>query len=116
MWNSLDIPVAEKRKFLAEPGQHSMHNYGAAVDLSIVDQYGDPLDMGTPYDHRGPKAYPRKEEELLEEGKLTEQQVKNRRLLRDVMTKAGFNSIPTEWWHFSIKSMRAMKRHYELVE
>jgi D-alanyl-D-alanine dipeptidase len=116
MWNSLDIPAEEKRKFLATPDSRSMHNYGAAVDLSIVDRNGEPLDMGTPYDHRGEKAYPRKEEELLEEGVLTEEQVANRRLLRDVMEKAGFNSIPTEWWHFSIEDKRTMARHYELVE
>ena len=116
MWNTLDIPVEEKRKFLATPDSRSMHNYGAAVDLSIVDRNGEPLDMGTPYDHRGEKAYPRKEEELLEKGVLTKEQVENRRLLRDVMEKAGFNSIPTEWWHFSIKDKRTMARHYELVE
>ncbi len=116
MWRSLDIPEEEKRKFLAAPGDRSMHNYGAAVDLSIIDQYGDPLDMGTSYDHRGPKAYPSKEEELLEKGVLTKEQVENRRLLRSVMTQAGFNSIPTEWWHFSIKSKREITRHYRLVE
>lgn len=116
MWNSLDISREEKRKFLASPDHRSMHNYGAAIDLSIVDRNGEPLDMGTPFDHRGEKAYPRKEDELLEKGVLTQKQVENRKLLRDVMKKAGFNSIPTEWWHFSIKDKQEMARHYEVVE
>ncbi len=116
MWRSLDIPKEKKEKFLAEPGDRSMHNYGAAVDLSILDQYGDPLDMGTPFDHRGKKAYPKKEKELLEGGELNRDQVENRRLLRDVMTKAGFNSIPTEWWHFSIKTKPKIVRNYEIVK
>ena len=115
MWHSLDIPRDQKEKFLAEPGGRSMHNYGAAVDLSILDQYGEPLDMGTPFDHRGERAYPSKEAELLKQGDLSKQQVQNRRLLRDVMTKAGFNSIPTEWWHFSIKSKREIVGNYDLV-
>lgn len=116
MWKELDIPVSEKRKFLASPDQRSLHNYGVAVDLSICNEYGDPLDMGTPYDHRGVKAYPRKEEKLLEEGSLTEQQVENRRLLRSIMEKAGFRGISTEWWHFSIASHREARQKYQLVK
>ncbi len=116
MWEALEIPVKEKRKFLASPGQRSLHNYGAAVDLSILNGYGQPLDMGTPFDHRGEKAYPRKEEELLKKGELSEEAVENRKLLREVMEKAGFSGISTEWWHFSIASRREAKRNYELVE
>lgn len=116
MWESWDAPAEKKRKYLASPDQHSMHNYGAAVDLSILDEYDEPLDMGTPYDHFGEKAYPSKEDELMEEGELTEEQVKNRRLLRDLMEKAGFSGIPTEWWHFSVGTKRGVKRRHDLIE
>ncbi len=115
MWESIDGTPAEKDNFLAHPKYGSLHNYGAAVDVSIVDQYGDPLDMGTPFDHRGELAYPSKEGEMLEQGKLTQEQVENRRLLRRVMGKAGFNGIRTEWWHFSACSRQEAARKYEVV-
>jgi D-alanyl-D-alanine dipeptidase len=50
MWEQLDLPYSEKIRFLNPPEKTSLHNYGAAVDLTIIDADGVPLDMGTPYD------------------------------------------------------------------
>lgn len=65
------------------------HSTGAALDLTIVDEQGIELDMGTKID---------------EFTKLSHSDAldnKNRDLLLDVMTYAGFTRLPTEWWHFS---------------
>jgi len=82
MWDILDVPVRKKVQFVSNPKLGSLHNFGAAVDVSILDEYGEELDMATPFDHFGELAWPTKEKELLAEGVLTEQQVQNRKLLR----------------------------------
>ncbi len=116
MFDALDVPFAEKIKFLANPANGSVHNFGAAVDVSIIDSKGRPLDMGTPYDTMGELAYPVLEDELLASGKLHQQQIDNRRLLRKVMREAGFQSIRTEWWHFNAMSRRQARARYPILE
>ncbi len=116
MFDALDAPFSEKIKFLANPANGSVHNFGAAVDVSILDRNGNPLDMGTPYDYMGQLAYPVLEDELLASGKLSEQQVANRRLLREVMRQAGFGSIRTEWWHFNAMSRQQARQRYPILE
>ncbi len=116
LWDTLAYPLAEKPKYVANPQEGSIHNYGAAVDLTIADVSGQPIDMGTDFDYFGVLAYPTKEEELLAQGKLTPEQIANRRLLRDAMTRAGFSPITTEWWHFNAFSRREADRRYGIVE
>ena len=116
LWDTLDYPLADKPKYVANPQEGSIHNYGAAVDLTIADVSGQPIDMGTDFDYFGVLAYPTKEEELLAQGKLTPEQIANRRLLRDMMTRAGFSPITTEWWHFNAFSRREADRRYGIVE
>jgi D-alanyl-D-alanine dipeptidase len=101
MWDTLKLPPGQKTKYLSNPGNGSLHNYGAAVDLSIIDENGIPLDMGTPFDFFGEKAHPVKEKELLANGILSQREIFNRELLRDVMRHGGFFGIQTEWWHFN---------------
>jgi zinc D-Ala-D-Ala dipeptidase len=101
MWDILEMPDHEKGKFVSNPKYGSLHNFGAAVDLTIVDENGEALDMGTPFDYIGELAYPTKEQELLKSGELTQEQVDNRKLLRSVMSYGGFFNIQTEWWHFN---------------
>ncbi|PLX05217.1 MAG: hypothetical protein C0594_08050, partial [Marinilabiliales bacterium] len=50
MWDSVKMPTNIKRKYLSNPALGSLHNYGAAVDLTIIDSSGNQLDMGTPFD------------------------------------------------------------------
>lgn len=116
MWDMLDMPGPEKGKFLSNPKNHSLHNYGAAVDITIADSLGNELDMGTPYDYAGELAYPAMEQKMLKEGKLTQQQINNRMLLRRVMNKAGFFGIQTEWWHFNSCTRNRAKEMYTLIE
>jgi len=102
MWDALDsLPPIERGKFVSNPKNRSMHNMGAAVDLTIIDQNGKPLDMGATYDDIRQIAYPSMEKQFVAEGKLTEIQIENRDLLRKVMKSQGFRQLQTEWWHFN---------------
>lgn len=116
LWDTLDYPEADKPKYVADPQEGSIHNYGAAVDLTISDAAGQPIDMGTDFDYFGVLAYPTKEEEMRAQGKLTDEQIANRRLLREVMTQSGFSPIKTEWWHFNAFSRAEADRRYGIVE
>lgn len=116
MWNALDtIPVEERTKFVSNPASGSIHNYGAAVDLTICDDKGVPLDMGAGYDDIRQIAYPRLEEQFLALGELSEEQIKNRKLLRKVMESEGFMNIATEWWHFNACSRNEAKEKYSIL-
>jgi D-alanyl-D-alanine dipeptidase len=113
MWDQLDIPY--KRNYLAPPSEGSVHNYGCAVDLTVVDDLGVPLDMGTAFDFFGPLAQPQKETYMLASGQLTEAQLENRLLLRRTMRKAGFYDIRTEWWHFNAFSNKETKKRFSRI-
>ena len=110
MWDSAKMNLEDKRKFLANPNHHSLHNYGLAIDCGLIDGSGALLDMGTKYDYAGEKAYPCLEKELLEKAILTKQQVYNRNILRSAMQNAGFTINPFEWWHFNTCSRSFAER------
>jgi len=101
MWDKIKVPVNKKSKYLSNPKYGSLHNYGAAVDLSIVDENGKALDMATPFDSFQKLAYPFYQEQYHKSGKLSEKQYQNRVLLQSIMKKAGFMGITTEWWHYN---------------
>ena len=117
LWDALDtIPISERTQFVTDPKKGSIHNYGAAVDLTLALENGSELDMGTKYDHFGELAFPVLEDSLLALGKLTDKQIENRTILRKVMTKAGFSTIDSEWWHFDAFSYNETKNKYTIVE
>lgn len=102
--------------YVANPTRTGLHNYGMAVDLTICDKDGTPLDMGTPFDFFGSAAGINKEAELIQKGVLTNKQVKNRELLRKVMIHAGFKTIRGEWWHFNAVSITEARQSYKVIE
>ena len=116
MWDTIDVPYYERSKYVSNPTNGSLHNFGAAVDVSIIDAHGIELDMGTPYDYFGELAYPREEERMIEEGKLTHIQLLNRKLLREVMESGGFMGITTEWWHFNSCNREYAKAKYKMID
>ncbi|MDH7447883.1 M15 family metallopeptidase [Aquimarina sp. 2201CG14-23] len=83
--------------YVADPKGGSVHNRGAAVDITLTDLKGNPLDMGTKFDHFGKEAHHAYKE-------LSEEVIANRTLLRKIMEKYGFSIIRTEWWHYNFKS------------
>ena len=89
--------------FVANPHKRGggPHNFGIAVDVSLVDCTGHPIPMGSEYDYFGDRSRVDKEQELFENGEITRRELLNRRLLRELMTYAGWIVEPSEWWHFN---------------
>ncbi|KAA0991550.1 M15 family metallopeptidase [Dyadobacter aurulentus] len=119
LWDALDdlkIPAGKKTMYVADPKIGSNHNFGCAIDLTVADENGKPLDMGTKFDFFGPLAYPRSEQEMLKKGKLTTKQIENRQLLRKVMVQAGFRVNTTEWWHFDGMSKSQARAKYGMIK
>lgn len=82
--------------YVTPPNKGSMHSRGLALDLTLTDQHGKELDMGTPFDFFGKEAH---------HGYAAHSDAvkRNRWILRSTMEKHGFGSIRTEWWHYSYK-------------
>ena len=84
----------------ADPARPPLHSTGGAVDLTIIDESGVPLDMGTGFDHFGPESATRyfaDRDQVLHT---------NRMLLCEVMFAAGFTNYANEWWHFDYGTPR----------
>ncbi|MBT8205275.1 MAG: M15 family metallopeptidase [Eudoraea sp.] len=92
MWAIVPNP-----QYVANPVKGSIHNRGGAVDITLVDQKGNELDMGTDFDYFGKRAYH-------DNFDLPDEILNNRKLLKEVMEKHGFWSIRTEWWHYNLGS------------
>lgn len=106
-----------KRMYVSNPANGGgMHNYGMAVDVTIVDESGKELPMGTKVDHLGPEANIDNEDALVATGKISLEEKKNRELLREVMKAGGFKPLRSEWWHFNMCSRATAKRYYKLLD
>ncbi len=116
MWDAVDFPVEERTKYVSNPKNHSLHNYGCAVDVTITDTLGNELDMGTEFDDFDTLAQPAYEWKCLQSGALSEHQLNNRKLLRSTMLRAGFRQLPSEWWHYNCCSREYAKQNFEVVE
>jgi zinc D-Ala-D-Ala dipeptidase len=117
-WNLLDsIPPLDREDFVASPIKGSIHNFGSAVDLTVYDiSTKKPLDMGTKYDFFGDLAYPRLEAKMLKTGKLSQEQINNRIVLRNAMEHAGYERIESEWWHFNAMARVQAKAKYKIIQ
>lgn len=75
------------------------HSTGAAVDLTLADETGQPVDMGSPIDEISPRSFPKH----FAAGRTPEEQAFHyrRQLLNAAMADAGFRRHQQEWWHFS---------------
>jgi len=92
MWEIVSNP-----EYVADPKKGSIHNRGGAVDISIIDANGKEINMGTPFDFFGIQAGHNYT-------KLSKEVLSNRKYLKKVMTKNGFNSFDFEWWHYNLKT------------
>ena len=103
-------------KFVANPARGSMHNYGIAVDITIVDGRGKELDMGfTPFRKSRLELCAMFAMKKLGK-KLSPRQRDNRKLLADVMTGAGFLPLSFEWWHFNGMPKSEARARYHIIE
>jgi len=113
LWDALD--GTDLRIYLADPARGSIHSYGMALDLTLLDAAGRELDMGTGFDDMTALSHPALEQGFLRTGALSDAQVANRRLLRDAMVQAGFVGIDTEWWHFDCGDRDRVRQTFRRV-
>lgn len=91
--------IVNNPEWVAKPTKGSNHNRGAAVDVSLADKNDSLLDMGGAFDDFSEVSH-------YGYAGLSKQAKANRKLLRDIMVKAGFSPYDSEWWHFDYKQKR----------
>lgn len=76
--------------------EHSGHSRGSTVDLTLFDmELEKEVDMGGTFDFFGELSHP-------DYKGITDEQYKNRMILRKAMLDHGFNPLKEEWWHFTL--------------
>ena len=121
--------------FVADGTKGGRHNYGVAVDLTIAQIDGSPLDMGAEFDDfskaasvkgtpdtddpatRSIEVYRDYVLGLAERGIISLEAANNRLLLIEVMLEAGLYPYRREWWHFEeIISIKETRDKYKLLD
>lgn len=93
-------PEFKKKILLVDQGyiaRNSSHCRGSAVDMTLTDLEGNPLDMGTGFDYFGKLAWHGAKG-------ISQEQEKNRELLKTVMEKHQFRGFEQEWWHYRLRN------------
>lgn len=94
LWNALPDP-----EFIADPRRGSPHSRGVAIDLTLIDEAGRELDMGTGFD----EAISASHHASLEVGIAAQ---RNRFVLLGIMMAAGWDNYKNEWWHYQMFNAR----------
>ncbi len=95
LWQNTPNPL-----YVTPPSKGSMHNRGLAVDITLASLQGHFLDMGTPFDYFGPEAH----RDFME---LDSMVLSRRKILYETMELVGLKGIRTEWWHYSMPSIKS---------
>lgn len=114
LWDHLE--GTELRQYVADPARGSIHSFGMALDVTLLDPRGRELDMGSGFDEMTERSHPRLEARHLANGELTPQQVRHRELLRSVLVHGGFQGVDNEWWHFDMLDRQHVRRHFTRVD
>jgi len=109
----LDKSVLFDQEYIYE---RSGHTRGSTVDLTLFDMDTEKeVDMGGTFDWFGPESHPdfcgnpetgefNGDNSKSPAGRsISEQQFKNRMVLREAMLRHGFKPLDSEWWHFTLK-------------
>ncbi len=90
LWQVLPDPA-----YVADPRVGSMHTRGIAVDLTLADAGGHPLDMGTGFDEMSAASA---------HGctTITPQAQRHRAWLAGLMALSGWVHLGSEWWHYNL--------------
>ena len=111
----------EEEYIMAKSG----HTRGSTVDLTILDMAtGKEVDMGGTFDWFGPESHPsfcgnpdtgvyNARQAAREQRGITEQQFRNRLILRRAMLRHGFKPLDSEWWHFTLREEPFPKTYFE---
>ncbi len=82
-------------RYVSDPRKGGRHTRGTAVDLTLITKDGQELVMPSEFDDFSEKAH----QDYLG---ASDEAIKNREFLREVMERHGFTGLPTEWWHFDL--------------
>lgn len=88
----------ETAKFVAPPEDVPPHSTGGAIDLTLIDEHGNEVDMGSGLDETPDK---NENKSFTHAPNVSDIGKKNRKILSDALTAVGFVNYPTEWWHWS---------------
>jgi PPOX class probable FMN-dependent enzyme len=103
------------RQYVADPALGSIHSFGMALDVTLLDPAGQEFDMGSGFDEMNERSHPRLEPAHLASGVLTPVHVRHRELLRRAMAAGGFNGVDNEWWHFDMLERQHVRRQFVRV-
>lgn len=92
LWNH-----APDTTYVADPRRGSPHSRGIAIDLTLVDENGRELDMGTGFDDFSPAAHHGSRD-------VPPIAQHNRMVLLGLMSSAGWDFYSKEWWHYQLFS------------
>lgn len=88
----------EATKLVAPPSKTPPHSTGAAFDLTLCDDEGNELDLGSPIDDDPDK---NNGMNMLKCPLLNDEAQKNREILTNALNSNGFTHYDYEWWHWS---------------
>jgi D-alanyl-D-alanine dipeptidase len=111
----VDVAGTPAERYFANPERGSIHSFGMAVDVTLLDAQGREADMGSGFDEMSVKSHPALEAEQLAAGAITREHIAAREVLRAAMAAGGFTGIPTEWWHFNRGDPALVRREYARV-
>ena len=94
MWAIMPDP-----RYVADPASGSRHNRGASVDVGLVDSFGREMPMPSSYDEFSERSH-------ADYAGGSAESRRYRSILRQAMTRAGFLTVDTEWWHFDDPNWR----------
>jgi D-alanyl-D-alanine dipeptidase len=93
--------------------ERARHPRGTAVDLTLVDKFGNEILMPTGFDDMTEKA-----SRTCKKG-ISKEAIENREVLAQIMVKHGFIPLACEWWHFdhyTYKAYPVIKLEFEEIE
>ena len=105
-----DVAGTPSQHYFANPGPGSIHSWGLAVDVTLLDASGAEVDMGSGFDEMHERSHPELHAQLLASGELQPHHVQMRELLLAAMQHGGFQGIPNEWWHFDFGDRQHARR------
>jgi len=96
-WKELLVKYTGGYKSLTQELPLNTHRHGGAVDVTIIDDTGKELEMGGGFDDKvALNYYDRKKNLTKKEKKIRD----NRKFLKHIMKKAGFEVYAPEWTHW----------------
>lgn len=100
LWDKFPDP-----EFVSNPQTgRTPHCRGAAVDLTLIDENGNELDMGTGFDAFTPLSHHNVTD-------IPVQCQKNRHILMGIMTASGWQFNPNEWWHYQLPDVEKYPKY-----